>query len=560
MRNVLEGVAIPVFLVGTLMLGDTAGGIPREGFNGATAFLQAAPWQAGEVCYEVFVRSFQDSDGDGIGDLNGLTERLDYLNDGDPSTHTDLGVSCVWLMPVARSGSYHGYDVIDYYRVDRRYGTEEDFRRFVEAAHHRGIRVLVDMVVNHTSAEHPYFRDALVRTDSPFRGWYRFRPDPGPDNEWGDNNWHRSEFREEYYYGLFWRGMPDLDWNEPAVREEMKRIASFWLQEMDVDGLRLDAVWHLVEDPVTGRAGHVPRTHEMLREYGDHVRSVKPDALTVGEVFDGTEALLAYYPDQLDAYFAFSVSRGILDAVRGGAGEVLSQAVTALQSRVPNHRWAPFLRNHDQTRTMTVLQGDPARAQLAATLLLTLPGIPFVYYGEEIGMTGDKPDPRIRTPMQWEPRRGGGFTGGLPWEPLQGDSMTANVAVMDADPTSLLNHYRRLIHLRSREPALWAGGSFLPLEAQGREMLAYLRARGEERILVVVNLGDQPAAPSSLSVGTTVLGEGEYRLADLLGEPGFAGEGSGGALRQEGGRLTGQVLLDALPALSARIYRLTPGT
>ena len=256
------------------------------------------------------------------------------------------------------------------------------------------------MVINHMSDQHPIFQEALNDPDSPYRGWFRFSPTPGPDNEWGDNNWRKSPVRDEYYYGFFSHRMPDLNWEAEPVREEMKKIASYWLGDMGADGLRLDAVWHLMEGS-DGQAGHVPRTHEMLREYGDYVRSTHPGSYTLGEVFDGSDAIFAYYPDQLDAFFAFGVSGGILDAVQTGNGTAMLDAVIRMQSQVPNERWAPFLKNHDQTRTLTVLGGDIEGARLAATFLLTLPGLPFVYYGEELGMTGDKPDPRLRTPMHW---------------------------------------------------------------------------------------------------------------------------------------------------------------
>ncbi|MEJ2343297.1 MAG: alpha-amylase family glycosyl hydrolase [Gemmatimonadales bacterium] len=275
--------------------------------SGQAPAYEVPDWRDGGVCYEVFVRSFYDSDGDGVGDLEGLTQKLDYINDGDPDTRGDLGADCIWLMPVAVSPSYHGYDVTNYYRIDPSYGSNEDFKRLIEAAHRRGIRVLVDMVINHTSDEHPRFKHALLYRDSPYRDWYRWSEVPGPDNEYGDNNWHRSPVRDEYYYGFFSPRMPDLNWETPAVREEMKQVATFWLEEMGADGFRLDAVRHLVEDD-EGASTNVPRTHDMLREYAAHIHAVDPDAFTIGEVFDSTGALLAYYPDQLDSYFGSSTT------------------------------------------------------------------------------------------------------------------------------------------------------------------------------------------------------------------------------------------------------------
>ena len=483
---------------------------------GQESALAGSDWRDGGVCYEIFVRSFYDSDGDGVGDLEGLIQKLDYVNDGDPDARTDLGARCIWLMPVAESPSYHGYDVTDYYTVNPDYGTNEDFRRFTDEAHRRGIAVLVDMVINHASDRHPMFQEALNNPASAYRDWFRISAEPGPDNEWGSNGWRKSPDRDEYYYGFFSHRMPDLNWENEAVRAEMKRIASYWLGDMGADGLRLDAVWHLMEGP-DGQAGHVPRTHEMLAEYGDYVRTTHPGSFTLGEVFDGTDAIFAYYPDQLDAFFAFGISDAILDAVSSGSSEGLLDSVLRMQGAVPNDRYAPFLRNHDQSRTLTVLEGDVERARLAATLLLTFPGIPFVYYGEELGMAGDKPDPRIRTPMPWDLGPNAGFTAGDPWEPLQADSLTANVEVQEADPGSVLNLYRELIHVRGENPAL-AAGELIPLEAGTGAVAAYLRRSGDEVALVVANLGTASLAGVALSSKEEVLPRGRYEPETLFGE------------------------------------------
>ena len=474
----------------------------------ARAQTPAPAWTRGAVCYEVFVRSFYDSDGDGIGDLNGLIRKLDYIN--------RLGASCIWLMPVAASPSYHGYDVSDYYRVEPAYGSNDDFKRLVVEAHRRGIVVLVDMVLNHSSSEHPYFQAALRDTTSPYSTRYRFSPTPLGKGPWGGEAWHRSPVRDEYYYGVFWSGMPDLNYQTPAVREEANKIATFWLREMGVDGFRLDAVPYVVEEG-TCLAG-CPGTHALLREYAAHLRGVKPDAYTVGEVWANIATMLPYYPYQLTAYFAFELSDSLLSAVRTGSATGLLTGFLRLQDTLPAYRWSPFLTNHDQTRTLTVLGGDVARAKLAATLLLTLPGLPFIYYGEEIGMTGDKPDPRLRTPMQWSPRPGVGFTTGKAWESPQPDSLTTNVAAEDADPGSLLNLYRRLIHLRRENEAL-ATGKLVPLSASNPQVAAYLRRTGDHAVLVVANLGATPASDVSIASRESVLSPGRYTPRNLLGGP-----------------------------------------
>lgn len=512
----------------------------------------AADWRDGGVCYEIFVRSFYDSDGDGAGDLRGLIQKLDYVNDGDPASEEDLGARCIWLMPIATSPSYHGYDVTDYYRVDPEYGTNEDFKLLVFEAHRRGIRVLVDLVLNHASSEHPYFKHALLHSDSPYRDWFVWSSsDRSEESPWGGPIWHRSPVRDEYYYGLFWSGMPDLNYENPAVMEEAEEIAAFWLEEMGADGFRLDAVKHLVEED--GMVQHVPATHDVLRDFAAHVREVAPDAFTIGEVWDSTGALLPYYPDQLDAHFAFEVSDALLEGVRTGSSTALLAAVERLEREVPDHRWAPFLRNHDQTRTLTVLGGDLQRAKLAASLLLTLPGVPFVYYGEEIGMSGDKPDPRLRTPMHWSPGPAAGFTDGIPWEPLQPDSLTANVEAQEGDPGSLLEHYRRLIRLRGEEPTL-GGGEFVPLDAGTERVAAWLRRRGDEVVLVVANLGEAPLAGIGLSSEAPVLPPGTYRSAALFGD------GPAAPLRVGAdGRIRDYAPLAELAPLRLHVLRLSGG-
>jgi glycosidase len=513
----------------------------------------ASDWRHGAVCYEIFVRSFYDSDGDGIGDLRGLIQKLDYVNDGDPNSQRDLGASCIWLMPVAQSPSYHGYDVTDYYRINRDYGTNEDFKLLMFEAHRRGIRVLVDLVLNHASSEHPYFKDALLDPGSPYRDWFIWLPShPGVKNPWGGDNWHQSPVREEYYYGFFWGGMPDLNYETAAVREEAKRIATFWLDELGVDGFRLDAVKHLVEEDDGRIVEHVPATHEVLREFAAHVHDVAPEAFTIGEVWDSIGAMLLYYPDQLDAYFAFEASEAIVTAVREGSGSGLLHPFLRLQREVPAGRWSPFLRNHDQTRTVTALGGDVARARVAATLLLTLPGLPFVYYGEEIGMSGDKPDPRLRTPMHWNASPAAGFTDGIAWEPLQEDSLTANVAAQNADPASLLNLYRRLVHLRADNPAL-AAGELRALSVSVDAATAYLRVVGDRAVLVVANVGAAPLSGVTVSSQGPVLSGGRYDVRSLIGDA------QGAPLTVEGdGGIDGYVAVQSLGPLESRVFELTP--
>lgn len=477
-------------------------------------------WWRDGVCYEIFVRSFADSDGDGIGDLRGLTSRLDYVNDGNPHSATDLGGNCIWLMPISRSMSYHGYDVVDYYHVDPRYGTDEDFRQLMREAHRRGIHVIVDFVPNHSGSQNPYFQSALQGPSSPHRDWYRWSAKPGSPGPWGQQAWHKSPVRDEYYYGVFWHEMPDLNYQTPAVLNEMKNVTRHWLTDMGADGFRFDAIPYLVEEGRTLK--HTRGTHRVLRELGAAIRRVAPSSFTIGEMADGSAQILAsYYPDQLDAYFAFDVAAGTLASARTGAAAPFLKAVREADSLFPAGRWAPFLTNHDQPRVMTALAGDRARARVAASAMLMLPGIPFVYYGEEIGMSGTKPDEQIRTPMQWSSEPGGGFTTGTPWESPQPDWKVTNVQAQERDPGSLLNHYRKLIQLRNAHPALSRGPlTFVQTDDATGTIAAWLRSSRDEAFLIVVNFGPRHGQLYMDRFAMNPLpGGGEYQVVSAYADP-----------------------------------------
>lgn len=512
--------------------------------------LSAGWWDQG-VCYEVFVRSFYDSNGDGNGDLNGLIAKLDYINDGNDDTQTDLGANCIWLMPIMQSSSYHGYDVDDYYKVEEDYGTNEDFARLIDEAHKRGIAVILDLVLNHTSSQHPWFIDALNNPESKYRDYYIWSPiNPNYLGPWGEPVWHRSPVRDEYYYGVFWQGMPDLNYRNPAVTEEIHTISAFWLKDMRADGFRLDAVKHFVENQRDQE--NTRETHAWLRDYASFLRSTRPDSFTVGEVFDGNRAILeSYYPDQLDTYFEFGLSNAILDAGRSGNGADFVQAVDSVNQRLPYQRWSTFLTNHDQERTMSVLGEDNGRARIAALALLTIPGVPFVYYGEEIGMIGKKPDEFLRSPMQWTGEANGGFSTGQPWQGMQANAATVHVAAQNTDPDSLLNLYRKLIHLRRSTPAL-TKGSFTALRVEGNNApaaAAFVRQHSEGSVLVVLNFSNQPLEGLKLSGSTSALPAASYQITPLFGE------GSGSLEVREGGAFE-LSNLPAIPAYSGVIYAL----
>lgn len=471
------------------------------------------PWWSDRVFYEVFVRSFQDSDGDGIGDLRGLTSRLDQLNDGDPATTDDLGVTGLWLMPVAESPSYHGYDVTDYRAVEADYGTAEDLQALVDAAHERGIAVIVDLVINHTSIQHPWFQDALTR-GSAHEDWYVWSDTrPAVARSDGSRVWHEAGGR--YYYAYFWEGMPDLNLKNPEVTAELDAIGRFWFSEMGVDGFRLDAARHLIEDGK--QLQNTPATFAWLASFREGLKAEREDVLVLGEVWDATSMSSRYVRDgSLDMTFDFGLAGATLGSIKSGDAGSLMAALSEVTSSYPAGGVGTFLTNHDQKRVASELGSDPAAERLAAALLLTGPGVPFLYYGEEIGMTGGKPDERIRTPMRWDGSApAGGFSAAAPWQPLSDDPEGIDVASEAANPDSLLSSYRSLIKLRSEHPAL-ATGDWTKVKASDRAVAAFLRHVPGEEVLVVANLGDAPLSQVSLSLEAGPLCGPQHAIA--LGE------------------------------------------
>ena len=447
----------------------------------STAEPPTSFWWNDTVFYEIFVRSFKDSDGDGIGDLNGLIEMLDYLNDGDPDTDTDLGITGIWLMPINPSPSYHGYDVIDYYEINPEYGTKDDFTRLMKEAHQRGIKVIVDLVINHSGRDHPWFQASLAG-DPQFRDWYVWRDEnPGFLGPWGQPVWHRAG--DSYYYGIFWDGMPDLNLENPQVTEAVYDITRYWLEEMGVDGFRMDAIRHLIEKGPLQE--NTSATHAWLQDYHLFYKSVNPQAFTVGEAWTSTRQIIDYIGDEVDIAFEFDLAQAFLVAAKNPVVAALNVQAKKVLESYPEGQYGVFLTNHDQNRVMFELREEQI-AKMAATMMLTFPGVPFIYYGEEIGMIGSKPDEDIRLPMQWSGQSGAGFTSGTPWREPYPDYAERNVSAQSDDPDSLLNHYRSLIGLRNGHAALRSGGAML-VKSGSPSLYALLRYNDEESFLVLVN-------------------------------------------------------------------------
>lgn len=303
------------------------------------------PWWNDRVFYEIFVRSFYDSDGDGIGDFRGIIEKLDYLNDGDPTTDTDLGITGLWLMPINPSPSYHGYDVTDYYETNPDYGSLADFKELIEAAHARGIAVIIDLVINHTSVEHPWFKSS-AKQEGPYDDWYIWADEnPGYLGPWNEPAWHSRGGR--YYYGVFWSGMPDLNYQNPDVTSEMYGIADFWLEEVGVDGFRLDAVKHIVEEGTL--QDNTTSTLLWLQNFQQHLKETDSDVLTVGEFFNtSTDRLAPFIEAQsVSIAFDFDFAARLLGSISRGDNRDIQRQLKKLITTYPEGQYALFLANHD---------------------------------------------------------------------------------------------------------------------------------------------------------------------------------------------------------------------
>jgi len=457
----------------------------------SVSFGFARPWWKDAVFYEIFVRSFADSNGDGIGDFQGIISRLDYL--------TNLGVNAIWLMPINPSPSYHGYDVIDYTSVNPQYGTMEDFEKLLDEAHKRGVRVIIDLVLNHTSTSHPWFIQS-TKKDPLYDDFYIWRKDvaeSGWGRPWGGGNtrdvWIRHPVRGEYYYAAFWSGMPDLNHKNEKVREEVYRFTRFWL-EKGVDGFRLDAIRYLIETgPGSGQAD-TAETLAWFEAFHRYVKSINSNAVLVGEVWTDNRRVSRYYSTNglMDLCFDFDRASAFLSSDKGN---IIRVYMNNNRYPAPADFYAPFLANHDHYRAMNQLQKDPRLARLAAVCLLTATGTPFIYYGEEIGLSQpDMPDDRYkRMPLPWngDRKRNYGFTTGKPWFSLPDVDKSVNIESQLKNRNSLLSLYRTLIALR-REYSEFRSPTLDIVPNDNPNLLVYKRVDGEATSWVIINFsGDK---------------------------------------------------------------------
>lgn len=586
-------------------------------------------WYANSVFYQVFVRSFKDSNGDGIGDLNGLTSKLDYLK--------DLGISALWLNPIYPSPSYHGYDITDYTGINPDYGTLADFKNLLKEAKARGIKIVLDYVPNHTARSHPWFQDALKGGDK--KNWYLWREtNPGWKQPWvnGSDAWHKVETgsslkvvfagsiqaalgakawnpdgtetratetangifelvvrlpkgnyeykvalnggwaqnygangiadgtnimlkviedsivkfvfdsnkkevldslnqptrveapsqvppptvfaaplpsKTEYYYGVFWDGMPDLNWRNADVREAMFNAAKYWL-ELGIDGFRVDAARYIFEEA----DNNVPDTEldmDWQTDFSQFVKSVNPEAAVVSEVWASTETVAKYFQNGTgqDMGFNFDMSRALRYTTNRANAEPLQNVLARVAKSYPAMAVdALFTSNHDLERMQFFNAG---RYRSAATLLLTLPGTPFIYYGEEIGMPNavTNRDEGKRTPMRWDNGAFGGFSSVQPWQLFSTTDANINVATQQK-AGSLWSLYKNLIQIRQKNPALRVGG-YEPLEPNNGRVFAFTRVLGKEKIVVAINLDSNPQVAMLQTKGTQLGNGGAVRELTL---------------------------------------------
>jgi alpha-glucosidase len=479
------------------------------------------PWWKSAVVYQIYPRSFCDTDGDGVGDLEGIRRHLDHLE--------WLGVDAIWLSPFFTSPmADFGYDVADYCDVDPLFGNLEDFDRLLDEAHQRGIKVLIDWVPNHSSDQHPWFIESRSSRDNPKRDWYVWRDGGAPDqppNDWiaaftRESAWQWDEETGQWYLHMFLPEQPDLDWRNPAVESAMHDTLRFWL-DRGVDGFRIDVVHYLGKDPDAVErpaTSEDPNTHAVIRGIRKVVDSYDGDRVTVGEVYILSTARVAkYYGDNDELHLAFNFP----PLYAPWESAAWRKRIDRVQEEFdPIDAWPTWvLSNHDNPRHRT-RYGSEARARAAAVLLLTLRGTPFMYAGEELGLEDAViPPARVvdpggrdgcRAPIPWDASAAHGWANAETWLPWPPSPNKRNASTLRDDPTSILHLYRRLLTARRASPALRLG-SWEPLTSPDG-VLAYERRAGNDRRVVLVNYTDRSLDVSldrDLTVEVASDGDGE---------------------------------------------------
>ena len=438
-----------------------------------------------DIVYEVYVQSFCDSNGDGIGDIAGLISKLGYIH--------DLGATAIWIMPVHPSPSYHKYDVSDYYAIHPDYGTMADMDKLIHEVHKRKMKLYLDLVINHTSTEHPWFIQSASSRDNPYRNYYVWKDFEMVKDEIqkkattfdSDNltQWHEWDGQEDRYYGFFWQGMPDLNFDYPPVREEIYKIGKFWL-EKGIDGFRLDAAKHIYPDD------RFDDTRLFWEEFTSRMQSIHPDVKIIGEVWSDPHVLSTLFKG-LPSLFNFELTRTIPECIQGSDAALFKDSYTGIEEAYKTSG-LPFedailLSNHDMNRIRSTLGGDISKAKLAASILLTLPGTPFIYYGEEVGMLGIKPDIHLREPFPW----GEKTNPDTHWQEVVYSRSPEVQSLEDqkGEPSSIYEHYKKWIQLR-RDHAEIFSGRFQFKDLQNNAILTYTLKNKRNTYWVLHNLSD----------------------------------------------------------------------
>ncbi len=438
-----------------------------------SAFSINTQAQNKDVYYQIFVRSFADSNGDGIGDINGITQKLDYLS--------QLGITGIWLTPVNPSPTYHKYDVTNYLDIDPEYGTIQDFKNMVEEAHKRNIKVLMDFVVNHSSSEHPWFR-ASCAGHPKYKDYYVWS-DTATTQGWYYNPLNPSK----KYYAFFWERMPDLNMDNKDVRNEIVNAAKFWLTETKIDGFRLDAAQHIYEP------NEVVENNEWWTYFRNELTKVKPDLFLLGEIWNKDSIVATYLKTSLNATFNFEISWLINGSVQNKDADNFVNKINNIRklysSYNPNYTDATFISNHDQDRYMSTFKNNPAKAIQAFAMLMTLPGMPFLYYGEEIGMRGIFPDHYRREVFPWGIKNKFNTTWQTSIHSTHPEVRTLEEQMQDKN--SLYHQYKQLIQLRKASLIL-QNGDFIETKivAKQKSVIAFERNLNGKKIVAIFYTGD----------------------------------------------------------------------
>lgn len=489
-------------------------------------------WYKDAVFYEVYLRAFYDSNSDGHGDIKGLIQKLDYLQ--------DLGITCLWLLPIYPSPlKDDGYDISNYYGVHPSYGTLDDFKELLDAAHERGLRVIMDLVLNHTSDQHPWFLAARANPNSIFRNYYvwsesslKYRDARIIFTDTEESNWAWDESSKQYYWHRFFSSQPDLNYDNPLVQEEMQKAISFWF-DLGVDGFRADAVPYLIEREGTS-SENLPETHAYLKKMRRFINKNYPGRILLAEANQWPEDVLPYFGkgnDEFHMGFNFPIMPRIFMSIRKADRTQLVWIMSRTPFLREKNQWVMFLRNHDELtlemvtederqwmwenfapdprmrlnlgirrRLAPLLDNDRRKIELAHSLLFTLPGSPIIYYGDEIGM-GDNiwlhDRNGVRTPMQWDAESNAGFSEAPAqsiYSPINDDDVygpaKVNVENQQKDPGSMWNTIRHMIAIRKQHHA-FGWGDFEWIDCNNDQIAAYRRTYSGETILVFQNLGDQ---------------------------------------------------------------------